>query len=201
MTEAPVQRRRKRKPWVARPDDPRSIEIRSIALELVAQKGYDAVSIDEIVAVAGASKSTVYRRWSSKAELIVDAVRHNTRQSDEPGDTGSLRDDLIAMLSVVADELSRDGDLVVALVAAARRNEELMAVIRTQLREPGLTSGRIPLERAIARGELPGDTDTLLVDEVAMPMLMHRLLLNEPLDPEFVAFVVDRILLGLAKPA
>jgi len=197
MAKSAPPRRSVTRQWHPAPDDPRSAEIRAIALELVARKGYDAVSMDDIAAEAAASKSTIYRRWTSKAELVVDAVRHNTKQFDDPGDTGTLRGDLLAVLNVVAVELARDADLVIALVAAARRDDELMRTLSAQLRVPGRAVGQLPLERAIARGELPDYADTLLVDEVAMPMLMHQVIFKETVDGAFVDFVVDKVLLIL----
>ena len=126
MQQNATTQRRKRAPWTPADDDPRSEKIRAVALELVAKKGYDAVSIDEIVAHVNVSKSTVYRRWSSKAELIVDAVRRNSRQTEDPGDTGSLRGDLIALLSVV-DRVCRriqarraEAECVLRIAAASR---------------------------------------------------------------------------------
>lgn len=180
-------------------DDPRSDEIRLVALEIVARKGYDAVTMDEIAAEAAASKRTLYRRWPSKADMIVDAVRHNTHQMEEPGNTGSLRGDLVVLLEVVSSELNRDADLVIALVAAARRHDELMRIVSAQLRDPGEIIGRRPIERAIERGELPPGSSTRLVAQVAMPMLLHRLLWQEPLDDAFVCFVVDDVLLPLLR--
>lgn len=188
-------RRNAAKPWQPADDDPRSTEIRAVILDLVARKGYDSVSIDEIAAEAGAGKSTLYRRWPSKPAMIADAVRWNTRQLEDPGDTGALRDDLLALLGVVARELTRDADLVVTLVAAGRRDGELMRAVAEQMREPGQAVGQLPIERAIARGELPANADRTLVAEVAMPMLLHRLLWQEPVDAGFVEYVVDSVLL------
>ncbi|WP_062642672.1 TetR/AcrR family transcriptional regulator [Streptomyces maremycinicus] len=188
-------------PWKPEADDPRSAEIRDVALDLVARRGYDSVTIDDIAAEARASKGTLYRRWDSKAAMVVDAVRHNTKQLEDSGDTGTLRGDLLALLNLVARELTRDADLVVALLAAARRNDELMRTVASQVREPGQAVGRLPLERAIARGELPARTDMSLVDEIAMPMLLHRVLWQEPVDDAFVTHIVDDVLLRLLPVA
>lgn len=188
-------RRKSTTPWQPASDDPRSTEIRAVILDLVARKGYDSVSIDDIAAEAGAGKSTLYRRWPSKPAMIADAVRWNTKQLEDPGDTGTLRGDLLALLDVVARELTRDADLVVTLVAAGRRDGELMRAVAEQMREPGQAVGRLPIERAIARGELPDSADRALVAEVAMPMLLHRLLWQEAVDDEFVGYVVDNVLL------
>lgn len=202
MVDARARRRSEGStPWKPEADDPRSAEIRDVALDLVARRGYDGVTIDDIAAEARASKGTLYRRWDSKAAMVVDAVRHNTKQLEDSGDTGTLRGDLLALLSLVATELTRDADLVVALLAAARRNDELMRTVASQVREPGQAVGRLPLERAIARGELPARTDMSLVDEIAMPMLLHRVLWQEPVDSAFVTHVVDDVLLRLLPVA
>jgi len=153
------------------------------------------VTIDEIAAAAKISKATLYRRWPSKAALVVDAVRRNVRQLEDPGETGTLRGDLLAVLNVVAWELTRDADLVVALVAAARRDDALMGTVASQMRRPGQAVGQLPLERAIARGELSPEANTQVIAEIAMPMLLHRLLWQEPVDSAFVEHVVDHVLL------
>lgn len=191
-------------PRYADVDDPRSVEIRAIVLELVARRGYDSVTIDEIAAAARASKATLYRRWPSKAAIVVDAVRHNVTQLEDPGETGTLRGDLLAVLGVITKELHRDADLVVELLAAARRDDSLMDTITAQFRHPGQTVGQLPLERAIARGELSPDTDPQLVDDIAMPVLLHRVLWRDPLDSGFLEHLVDDVLLpllGAAAPA
>lgn len=185
------------KPGATNGEDPRADEIRAIVLDLVARRGYEGVTIDGVADVARASKATLYRRWSSKAELVVDAVRANVRHLEDPGDTGTLRGDLIAVLRVIAHEVTRDADLVVELVAAARRHDELMKVVSAQIRQPGQDIGGPSLERAIARGDLVPDADTLLIAEVAMPILLHRILWREPLDEAFVEHVVDDVLLPL----
>lgn len=171
-------------------------------LDLVARLGYDRVTIDSIATAAKASKTTMYSRWPSKAALVVDAVReHATTLLTDPGDSGCLRDDMLAILGETARKLTQDIDLLIGLLGAARRDDELMAVLAEQMRGPGERIGRLPLERAIARGELPPDTNMLLIAEVAMPVLLHRAMWREPLDDAFVTHVVDDILLRLLRPA
>lgn len=183
-------------------DDPRAAELRAVALDLVARLGYDRVTIDSIALEAKASKTTMYKRWPSKAVLVVDAVReHAATLLTDPGDSGSLRDDILAIVRQTAAKLNEETDLVIGLLAAARRDDELMTAVAQHIRGPGETIGRLPIQRAIDRGELPPDTNTLLIAEVAMPMLMHRALWREPLDDEFVTRVVDEVLLPLLLPA
>jgi len=183
-------------------DDPRAAELRVVILDLVARLGYDRVTMDSIALAAKASKTTVYKRWPSKASLVIDAVReHAATLLTDPGGSGSLRDDILAIVSQTAAKLNEEKDLVIGLLAAARRDDELMTALAEHIRVPGETIGRLPIQRAIERGELPPDSNTLLIAEVAMPMLMHRALWREPLDDAFVTHVVDDILLPLLRPA
>ena len=183
-------------------DDPRAAELRAVILDLVARLGYDRVTMDSIALAAKASKTTVYKRWPSKASLVIDAVReHAATLLTDTGGTGSLRDDILAIVSQTAAKLNEEKDLVIGLLAAARRDDELMTALAEHIRLPGETTGRLPIQRAIDRGELPPDSNTLLIAEVAMPMLMHRALWREPLNDAFVTHVVDDILLPLLQPA
>lgn len=176
--------------------------MRTIVLDLVARVGYDRVTIDSIALEAKASKTTVYKRWPSKAALVVDAVRERAETLlTDPGDSGSLREDVLTILRETAQKLDRDSDLLIGLLGAARRDDDLMAVLAEQMRGPGERIGRLPLVRAIARGELSPETDLLLIAEVAMPMLLHRAIWRERLDDAFVTHIVDDVLLRLLEPA
>jgi AcrR family transcriptional regulator len=182
-------------------DDPRAAELRAVILDLVARLGYDRVTIDSIAMEAKASKTTVYKRWPSKAALVIDAVReHAATLLTDSGGSGNLREDILAIVSQTAAKLNEEMDLVIGLLAAARRDDELMTAVAESIRVPAETIGRLPIQRAIARGELPPDTNTRLIADVAMPMLMHRALWREPLDDAFVAQVVDDVLLPLLLP-
>jgi AcrR family transcriptional regulator len=195
-------RRRRVAPGTDLRDDPRAAELRAVILDLVARLGYDRVTIDSIAIEAKASKTTMYKRWPSKAALVIDAVRdHAATLLTDPGDSGRLRDDMLAIVSQTAAKLNGEIDLVIGLLGAARRDEQLMTAVAGHIRGPAETIGRLPIQRAIARGELPPDTNTLLIAEVAMPMLMHRALWREPLDDAFVTHVVDDVLLPLLLPA
>lgn len=177
--------------------DGRADEIRKTVVELVARHGYDNVTVDRVVAASGVGRATVYRRWPTKAELVVDAVRGSISVLSRPDDTGALRTDLVSLLNEIADELQRSNALLVALLDAARRHPDVREIMTTQFREPGRAAGTIPLSRAIARGEIREGCPSLLVDEVAIPMLVHRVLWYEPVDGAVVEDVVDNVLLPL----
>ncbi|TMR24938.1 TetR/AcrR family transcriptional regulator [Nonomuraea turkmeniaca] len=176
----------------------REVEILETVLRLVAHDGYDAVTMDAVAAAAHASKATLYRRWPSKADMIVDAVRRHIGTVAVPVPTGTLRGDLIQVLSQVAEQLTSD-DLALQLIAPAHHDPELMKALEIKVREPARIVMRILLERAVAQGELTSLSEPDLPHDVAMPMLLDALLWGRPVDADLVAHIVDRVLLPLLE--
>src|ERR1700729_3548064 len=111
-------------------DSTRNVALRDAALALLAEIGYDRLTIDSVAARAHASKTTIYRRWSGKAELVVDAL-HCSGGSRPAPDTGSLRGDLeaIALRSTSMDNRF-DARLMIGLISALARHDELRRVFR-----------------------------------------------------------------------
>jgi AcrR family transcriptional regulator len=169
------------------------------ALKLVEEVGYDLASIDEIARRAHASKATLYRRWKSKADLVFAALLQRSTSPHEEGFGASLRDDFIRGLSGLCANATAAKDLIVGLTPAIHSNPELWRLVREQFLRLEQKRSIEALERAVARGEIravPGDIMTIV--EVAVAMTYHRmLLLRAPLDADFVAYVVDAILIPL----
>ncbi|MEA2227104.1 MAG: hypothetical protein QOF04_734, partial [Solirubrobacteraceae bacterium] len=95
-------------PARGRPRDPaRDARILDAALALVAQVGYDRMTVDAIAERAGVSKPTIYRRWNGKSEVVADAIRHRKDEA-VAADTGSLRGDLLAVVHAQAETISGD---------------------------------------------------------------------------------------------
>jgi AcrR family transcriptional regulator len=170
-------------------------------LELVAEVGYDQLTMDAVAARAHASKATIYRRWSNKAELVVAAVKRHAVDRLDSVDTGDLHRDLVDVLTAMRDRLEgQDATLLLGLIAAMRRNAELADVVRSQL----ITSKRAAfgdvVERAVARGQLPVGTDHALAAEIAAAVLLSRLLITgQPLDDAFIRQLVDGALIPALK--
>ena len=172
---------------------------RDAALELLAEIGYDRLSIDAVAARAKASKMTIYRRWSGKAELVVDALS-SLRKPREVPDTGSLRGDLDALASSSdSPDVRFDAKLVLGVVSALARNPELRQVIREKF--IGLGGGRLRqvFERAVARGEIPQERNLDLLVSIFPALVIHHLLtFGEFPDASFSAQVMDELILPLA---
>ncbi|MFK4087732.1 TetR/AcrR family transcriptional regulator [Kribbella sp. NPDC020789] len=165
--------------------------------QLLTERGYDALTLAEVANHAGAHRTDVYRRWSSKAQLVVDALAEHlppivTR------DTGSLRSDLRSILAAFAESWSAPWiDGVVALSADLQHDPDAELAFRRMAEGRG-DALRTALDRAIARGEIAATTDRGLVGDLIEGPLMHRrIAARQPLTPEFLdtlAAVVHQVL-------
>ena len=185
---------------------PRSQEadraIMAATVELLAAKGLAGMSIEEVAARAGVGKATIYRRWSSKGLLALDAFVSSFREQQPLPDTGTLRGDLIAALRawVRAVTGTSMGRLLTGLIAEAQHDDELRAAWRDRVLEPLRSQHRIMLDRAIARGEIPASVDREVVLDLFFGAAQHRLLLGHlPLTDDFIVSVVDIILDGIER--
>ncbi len=199
---------------VGRPrDETRDAAILAATLEVLSEVGYDRLTIDAVAAKAKASKATVYRRWSGKAALVVDAVMTTKPKPAADGeppcywpDTGSLRGDLLEGVRHFAEKLSSDeGKLMAAVLTAQMRDPELAQAMRDATYEDKRRSCRILADRAVARGELQTSAGADTFVEVLPAIMFNRLLIaNEPFDDAFITHVVDDValpLLGIPKAA
>ena len=133
-------------------------------IALVAEQGYAGTSMDQIAERAGVSKATIYRRWSSKDALIVDAHRSMLEETEVP-DTGTLRGDLVALSDRMAEvfEDPRIAGMMQASAGEMLTNRELGEVFREQVMEPRLELVGAIFARAEARGEIRSGLDWRLM--------------------------------------
>jgi AcrR family transcriptional regulator len=169
--------------------------LRATAEEL-SKVGYAALRIDEVATRSGVNKTSIYRRWPSKAELVVAAFAAQAPDA-ELADTGDLRADLLqAMKNVVRDARSPLGRGFLRMLQSERCDpevEKLATGLRTRLR-----AGRVRLvQRAIDRGDLPAGTRAdLIADLVFSPVYLRYIVLNERLDLDYIQRIVDTVLAG-----
>ncbi len=185
-----------------RPRDPvREAAIRDAVLALVAEEGYDRVTIERVAARAGVGKATVYRRWESKAELVLDAIAHLTPAFSVP-DTGSLREDLgrlCASAAITGSQGHRTMAVMQGLVSAIPHDRALMEVFSRRFVAPRRAALATVFARAMERGEMPAGKDIDLLTSVIPAMMMHRLLTGHPVPGRgFAARIIDQLLLPAA---
>jgi AcrR family transcriptional regulator len=170
--------------------------------DLVAEVGVERTTIDEIASRSGVAKTTIYRHFSSKQALVVEAV-HACTYIPVVTDTGSLRNDLISCFSgtTKASYDGRLGDMMLSLMDAAQRDPELGRLVRAQTDQRRRFAIEV-IERAVSRGDLPVDVDVdLLVTLVAGPLVYTKLVRRQRVTDELVAAVVDSVLSRFQVPA
>lgn len=161
---------------VGRPrSDDRDRAILDAALALLVDDGFAGMSIEGIAARAGVGKTTVYRRWKNKAEVVVEALRAHVCDEMPLPDTGDVRRDLAAMYRAMQQSLhGSDGTIMAAFTAEKFRHPELRDEFdRTFVAERRAHMRRL-VQRGIATGELAPTTDVDLVAELGPALLWHR---------------------------
>ncbi|MFG1783843.1 TetR/AcrR family transcriptional regulator [Rhodococcus oryzae] len=181
-------------------DPEREQAILHATLEVLADTGYDALRLDAVAAHAKASKATLYRHWTGKADLVVAAVKcYEQTDLIEETDTGSLRGDLLAILHAITDTMTGPtGQIMTGVMIAMQRDSDLADAVRTSILEDRQHIIHRMLDRAIARGELPADTDTAIFEEIAPAVLFTRIFIQgQPMDQAYLTRLADNILIPL----
>lgn len=175
------------------PGRPRSVKshraMLQATLELLAEVGFDPMSIDAIAARAGVGKTTIYRRYTSKEELVADAIE-SVREEIVIPDTGNLQGDIDAIIQNAAQiTLSPLGRQTVAMIiSSASSNSQFAQIYWTKYLQPRRQTFAIVLERAKARNEIPTDLDSDLVFD-AMSAIMLYALIFQPTSESWTAYV------------
>ena len=176
------------------------LAVLTATVDVLSSDGYDALSIEEVAARAGVHKTTVYRRWPTKAELVADALRERSQQHVPVPDTGSLAGDLSALAGAVAANIGSEigGKLTRTLVAASCTSPDV-AEATMEFWDERLALTAVIVERAVERGELPEDCDPHLVVETLIgPLYVRVLLTGEPIDGGLADHVAALVAAGAA---
>ncbi len=169
-------------------------------LDVLAEKGMGGLSIEEVAARAGVGKTTIYRRWSSRGTLALDAFLAEFEGQQALPDTGSFAGDLRAALNswVSAVSGTSAGKLLVGLIAEIQQDRNLAAAWQDQVIAPLRAQYSIMLDRAINRGEIPALTDAGVVLDLVFGACYYRLLHgHRPLNEQFVNQVVGVVAAGV----
>jgi AcrR family transcriptional regulator len=177
----------------------REQEILGAALDVLADVGYDRLTMDAVAARAKASKATLYRRWSSKVHLVTDALLAQKGPTSVP-DTGTLRGDLLEVFCGSGGLIEKKAvDTFTSVLTAITRDEEFAHEFRTRVIGPKMAISRAIYERALARGEVRDDLDLSLFGPALAGILLHRAyLLGEAPTRDQIARVIDQIILPAA---
>jgi AcrR family transcriptional regulator len=169
-------------------------------IDRIAADGVSGVTVDTVAVSAGVGKSTIYRHWGSRAQLIHAAISCQQRPAIEP-DTGSLRGDLTVLLRQLVDYFGTDesGRVFASFIDAAARDPELQAIHQQTLRQARATFESV-IHRGVDRGELPGGLDVpLFIDLVMSPLIYRRVVAQTPVGPADIEPVLDAVLAAFTR--
>ncbi|MFD4699708.1 TetR/AcrR family transcriptional regulator [Streptomyces niveus] len=179
----------------------RSERARQAVLEaadgLLVEKGFAGVTIEGIASSAGVAKQTIYRWWSTKTDILLDAFLQDATEALTPPDHGDLAEDLGAHLHQLALFLTRSdaGTVFTALLGHAQHDPAFAGVLRARYLDEQRRRDRLPLDNAVRRGELPPDLDTVAeVDQLVGPIYHRVLVTGDPVDRAFTDLLVDNFL-------
>jgi AcrR family transcriptional regulator len=185
-------------PW-----SPREAELLEVTLRLLQEHGYDGLTVDAVAATARASKATVYRRWPSKAELVLAAFIEGIRQVAVPPNTGTLRGDLLRMGQVVCEQARQHASTMRAVLVEVSRNPALNDVMQHEFVDQRKALIQHILRQAIDRGEIdPAVISNELWDLLPGYLIFRSIMSSRPPTQRTVQALVDEVVIpSLTRPA
>jgi AcrR family transcriptional regulator len=184
-------------PW-----SPREAELLAVTLQLLQEHGYDGLTVDAVASAARASKATVYRRWPSKAELVLAAFNEGVRQVAVPPNTGTLRGDLLQVGEICGEQVHQHASTIRAVLVEASRHPELNDALQHQFIEQRKALIQHILRQAVERGEI---AEAALADELwdLLPgyLIFRSIIPGSPPTRRTVQALVDNFIIpGLTRP-
>lgn len=184
-------------PW-----SPRESELLAVTLQLLQQHGYDRLTVDAVAVTARASKATVYRRWPSKAELVLAAFIEGIRQVAVLPDTGTLRGDLLQVGELVCQQARQHASTIRAVLVEVSRNPALNDVMQHQFLDQRKALIHQILRHAVDRGEIDDDAiNDELWDVLPGYLIFRSIIPNRPPTRKTVRSLVDSVIIpSLTRP-
>ena len=180
-------------------DPSRDGVILDATLAVVAEHGYDGMTINMVAARADSARATVYRRWATKADLVLDAVARMSRDDvnlDQLPDTGSLRGDITAMILPLSDEEQQVRiQAIAALLSLSKTDARLTDAATGAGIGPWIEVNRTLMQRAVDRGEFPPPSDIDTLAELIPMMCISRAVQQQPITREFSLALVDAVII------
>jgi AcrR family transcriptional regulator len=175
--------------------------IQGAVLDVLAEVGYAGLTMDAVAMTAGVSKATIYRRWASKADLLVSVIDTASEETLTIPDTGTLRDDLVLLLSALAGVLAGPGGSASrALLGVVHQEPALEAAFRRGPMARWAEAFLTVLDRAVTRDELVMDERTSFAAEAGPAIFVLRWLVSGvPIDAEVATAVVDKLMMPMLR--
>jgi AcrR family transcriptional regulator len=185
-------------PW-----SPGEAELLAVTLRLLQQHGYERLTVHAVAATARASKATVYRRWPSKAELVLTAFIEGFRQVAIPPDTGTLRGDLLRLGLLVCKQARQHASTIRAVLVEVSRNPALNDAMQHQFVNQRRALIQHILRQAVERGEIDeAAISDGLWDLLPSYLIFRSIMASRPPTQRTVQVLVDDVIIpALTRPA
>ncbi|MGW3286116.1 TetR-like C-terminal domain-containing protein [Streptomyces sp. NPDC001002] len=168
-------------------------------LEALAENGTSGLTVSEIARRSGVHATSIQRRWGTPQNLILDALLTYSQEQLPAPDTGTLRDDMVALARLIAAYLNTPLGAALAHAMAAAEEDPQLAESRAQFWQARYDAVRVIVDRAVDRRELAADTDHQLALELLVaPLHFRALLIRQPIEEDWIERTVDTLLRGLA---
>lgn len=184
-------------PARGRPRDPsRDEAIIDATIDVLVRDGYDRLTMEGIAAAAGVGKATVYRRWSTKAELVIDAMAA-LKPAIDTIDSGTLEGDIeLLIASSCSPHSQRLQQVMVSVCSALPREPDLLQAFKDRFTEPRIARITTMLERARGRGELGPEVDVAIAASLVPSLMLQRALMTgKPAGRVYAEQIVGSVLL------
>lgn len=181
-------------------DHSRDAAILDATLEVLAEVGAAGLTMDTVAARAGAGKATIYRRWISKTDLVIDAIAHMKRNQvdlERLPDTGTLRGDLLNLFKPQSiEEGERKLKIMTGLASLLLQDPALADAANSAVVQPWAEAHFALMRRAVERGEISASADIDTLSQVIPSMAAYRTLVQrKPMDFAFLVSMVDGVVL------
>jgi AcrR family transcriptional regulator len=184
----------------------RSARVRAAAIAAtlaeLAESGYSALSLESVARRAGVHKTTLYRRWGTREDLVLDAMLERAGEHISVPDTGSLRQDLLELAqTAAANAASPEVAAMARAVVVQMPHDTRLAAANRRFWDERLALDGVIVEQAIERGEVaPGIEPRQVIESVLGPIHLRLLLTGEPVGRDFLQAIVDVVVDGIACP-
>ncbi|MGP3937634.1 TetR/AcrR family transcriptional regulator [Nonomuraea sp. KM88] len=184
-----------------RPDPEVDAAIKEAMAELLFSRGFD-MTFDDVAANAGVGRTTIFRRYPTKRDLLVEAFSLVSLERFQVDDTGSVRGDLEEALSRIMREFGKPEMRMLLRqgLGEACRDQDFTGLFR-EVMERRLDLISMLVRRGVERGELPAATDAALIADLVSGVIAVRVANDTPLpDSTEITALVDGLLHGFAQP-
>ncbi len=167
-------------------------------LDLLSQRGYEAMTTKEIALVAGVNEVTLFRRWGTKAAIVAEALLDYSATETPTPDTGSLQTDMLELLRGIITRIQTPMGKVVDQIVVGHYSQPELAEVRRVYWRDSFNSAEVLIQRAKDRGELPEEIDARFLMEAAIgPILVRTIATAQPLDDQLPEQIVALLLFGV----